>query len=222
MSLVTLQSASAVIFDLDGLLVESEQVWSAAKRELSLARGGRWTTGAEHDMLGMSSAEWSRYMREELGVPMDDPEISASVVDLVAARYREHLPVIAGADSTVHALSERFPLGLASSSNRPTIDLVLELTGWDRCFSAATSSEEVAAGKPSPDVYTETARRLSTSAGSCVAVEDSAAGIRSARAAGLTVVAVPNRVYRPAADVLGQADLILFSIAELASVMSGT
>jgi HAD superfamily hydrolase (TIGR01509 family) len=218
---VKLQAVSAVIFDLDGVLLESEQVWSAAKRELSLEHGGIWTDGAERDMLGMSSGEWSLYMRQELDVPLEAGEISASVAELVASRYRSDLPLIPGADSAVRALAERHPLGLASSSNRQAIDLVLELTGWASRFSATTSSEEVAAGKPEPDVYVETASRLGVSAVSCLAVEDSDVGIRSACAAGLAVVAIPNRAYPPAADVLSRADLVLGSISGLAVAIDG-
>ena len=206
---------SAVIFDLDGVLLESEQVWTAVKRELSLERDGVWTPKAEQDMLGMSSTEWSRYMHDELALPLEPLEISACVAERVASRYRESLPLIAGADLAVRTLAERYPLGLASSSNRQTIDLVLDLTDWSSRFSATTSSEEVAAGKPEPDVYVETARRLGMAAASCVAVEDSAVGIRSAHAARLSVVAIPNRAYPPAADVLSQADLVLDAISDL-------
>ena len=218
---VKLGAVSAVIFDLDGVLLESEQVWSAAKRDLSLEHGGVWTVGAERDMLGMSSGEWSRYMRQELRVPLQAAEISASVAELVASRYRRDLPLIAGADSAVRTLAERHPLGLASSSNRQTIDLVLDLTDWASRFSATTSSEEVAAGKPEPDVYVETARRLDVSPAVCVAVEDSDVGIRSACAAGIAVVAIPNRAYPPAADVLSRADLVLESISGLAVAIDG-
>jgi HAD superfamily hydrolase (TIGR01509 family) len=216
-----LKDASAIIFDLDGVLLESEQVWSAAKRELSLEHGGSWTEAAEQDMLGMSSGEWSCYMRDELALPMEPAQISESVAELVASHYRESLPLIAGADSAVRALADDYPLGLASSSNRQTIDLVLDLTGWASRFKATTSSEEVAAGKPAPDVYLETARRLGTSAVSSVAVEDSEVGIRSAHAAALTVVAIPNRTYPPGAQALTQADLVLDSISELLAAFGG-
>jgi HAD superfamily hydrolase (TIGR01509 family) len=220
-SLGKLQDASAIIFDLDGVLLESEQVWSAAKRGLSLERGGIWTTAAEHEMLGMSSPEWSCYMRDELALPLAVAQISASVAELVASHYRESLPLIAGADAAVRGLAGRYPLGLASSSNRQTIDLVLELTGWAGCFTATTSSEEVAAGKPAPDVYLETAGRLGTSATSSVAVEDSEVGILSARAAGLAVVAIPNRAYPPGSEVLAQVDLLLDSISDLLAAFGG-
>jgi HAD superfamily hydrolase (TIGR01509 family) len=206
---------SAVIFDLDGVLLESEQVWSAAKREFTLARGGVWNEAAEREMLGMSSTEWSCYMRDRLRVPTEPSEISAAVAKVVARRYRAELPLIDGADAAVRALAARFPLGLASSSNRQIIDLVLELTGWGELFSVTLSSEEVAHGKPAPDVYLETARRLGVTPGACAAVEDSGAGIRSARAAGLTVVAIPNRAYPPGPGILRQADVVLDSLSQL-------
>ncbi|HEV3284465.1 MAG TPA: HAD family phosphatase [Solirubrobacteraceae bacterium] len=208
-------SVAAVIFDLDGVLLESEQVWNAAKRELTLRYSGVWRPEAERAMLGMSSTEWSRYMHEELELPLDPPRISREVAALVAERYRRELPLIPGADEAVRAIAARWPLGLASSSNREIIELVLELAGWERLFSAITSSEEVANGKPAPDVYVETAARLGADAGSCVAVEDSDAGIRSALAAGLSVVAIPNRAYPPAPETVERAHLQLASVAEL-------
>jgi HAD superfamily hydrolase (TIGR01509 family) len=205
----------AVIFDLDGVLLESEQLWSAAKRELTREHGGTWTPGAEREMLGMSSTEWSRYMRDQLSVPMEAAAISEAVAGLVAARYRSALPLIPGADGAVRGLAARLPLGLASSSNRQTIDLVLELTGWEDCFAATTSSEEVAHGKPAPDVYLETARRLHVRAAACAAVEDSDAGIRSALAAGMAVVAIPNRAYPPDPGTVRKADVALESVTQL-------
>jgi HAD superfamily hydrolase (TIGR01509 family) len=215
------QRLSAVIFDLDGVLLESEQVWSAAKRELTLARGGVWSEAAERDMLGMSSTEWSRYMRDQLRVPMEPSEISAAVVELVAKRYREKLPLIEGADAAVRPLAARFPLGLASSSNRQVIDLVLELTGWAELFAVTVSSEEVAHGKPAPDVYLETVRHLQVTAGSSAAIEDSGAGIRSALAAGLTVIAIPNHAYPPDPEILRQADAVLESLSQLEVAITG-
>jgi HAD superfamily hydrolase (TIGR01509 family) len=215
------QRLSAVIFDLDGVLLESEQVWYAAKRELTLEHGGVWSEAAEHDMLGMSSTEWSRYMRDQLRVAIEASEISAAVVQLVAKRYREKLPLIDGADAAVRALAARFPLGLASSSDRQIIDLVFKLTGWAALFSVTVSSEEVAHGKPAPDVYLEAVRRLEVTAGSRAAIEDSGAGISSALAAGLTVVAIPNRAYPPDPEILRQADIVLDSLAQLEVALAG-
>jgi HAD superfamily hydrolase (TIGR01509 family) len=212
---------AAVIFDLDGVLLESEQLWNAAKRELTRRRGGTWSTSAESEMLGMSSTEWSRYMRDRLGLPLDPREISRDVVAILAERYRSDLPLIAGAEEAVRRLAARWPLGLASSANREIIELVLELAGWKRLFAATTSSEEVARGKPAPDVYLETARRLGLGPASCVAVEDSDTGIRSALAAGLAVVAIPNPAYPPDPATPERASLVLRSLSELDATAVG-
>jgi HAD superfamily hydrolase (TIGR01509 family) len=206
---------AAVIFDLDGVLLESEQLWNAAKRELTRRRGGTWSTSAETEMLGMSSTEWSRYMHDRLGVPLDPQEISREVVAILAEQYRSDLPLIAGADAAVRRLAARWSLGIASSANREIIELVLELTGWKELFAATTSSEEVANGKPAPDVYLQTAGRLGADPSSCVAIEDSDAGIRAALAAGLAVVAIPNPTYPPDQATLEGAVLVLRSLSEL-------
>jgi HAD superfamily hydrolase (TIGR01509 family) len=205
----------AVVFDLDGVLVDSEHVWDAAREELARERGGRWHEGAQRDMMGMSSTEWSRYMHEVIGVRDEPEEISAEVVRRLERIYREHLPLIDGAAEAVERLAARWPLGVASSSNRPIIDLVLELSGLARFFSATVSSEEVPRGKPAPDVYLEAAKRLEVDPAVCAAVEDSHNGILSAKAAGMRVIAIPNPRYPPAADALTEADLVLASIHEL-------
>jgi len=205
----------AVIFDLDGLLLDTEQVWDEVREELVRERGGRWHDRAQADMMGMSSLEWSRYMLEELGVPDPPEEISAEVVRRMAARYRERLPLIDGAVEAVERLAARWPLGLASSSNRKLIDLALELGGLGRSFRATVSSEEVTRGKPAPDVYLEAARRLGVGPHACAAVEDSRSGILSAKAAGMRVVAIPNRHYPPDGETLALADIVLGSLAEL-------
>jgi HAD superfamily hydrolase (TIGR01509 family) len=163
----------------------------------------------------MSSLEWSVYMHEELGVPEEPEDISAEVVRRMEARYRERLPLVDGAQDAVRRLATRWPLGLASSSNRPLIDAVLELSGLAPCFRATVSSEEVERGKPSPDVYLECARRLGAAPAACAAVEDSHSGIRSAKAAGMRVLAIPNPSYPPDDEALAQADVVLGSLAEL-------
>jgi HAD superfamily hydrolase (TIGR01509 family) len=213
---------AAVIFDLDGVLVDSEAAWDQARRDLVDEVGRAWVPGATKAMMGMSSGEWSRYVRDELGVPLALDEINAAVVENIERRYREALPLIPGAVDAVRRLAERWPLGLASSSNRPIIDLVLEQSGLTGCFAATVSSEEVGRGKPAPDVYLEAARRLGVEPGSCVAIEDSSNGMRSATAAGLRVVAIPNHEFPPDPDALALADVVLESIDELTvDVVSG-
>jgi HAD superfamily hydrolase (TIGR01509 family) len=205
----------AVMFDLDGVLVDSEQLWNQAKEELVREAGGRWREDAPRAMMGMSSTEWSAYMRDELGVDRDTDEINRDVVGRIERLYRAELPLLPGAAPTVHALSGRWPLGLASSSNREIIDLVLDLAGLADSFVATVSSEEVDRGKPAPDVYLETARRVGVQADRCVAIEDSSNGLRAAVAAGMAVIAVPNPHYPPDEDALGLAAASVHSLRDL-------
>jgi HAD superfamily hydrolase (TIGR01509 family) len=208
-------SIQAVVFDLDGVIVDPEHVWDAAREALSRERGGGWHEGAQQDMMGMSSVEWSRYMHERLGLKDPPEEISAEVVRRLQATYREELPLVDGATEAVARLAGRWPLGLASSSNREIIDLVLELSGLNQFFEATVSSEEVQRGKPSPDVYLEAARRLGADPAGSAAVEDSRSGILSASAAGMRVVAIPNKRFPPDEEALAAADVIIPSINEL-------
>ena len=205
----------AVVFDLDGLLLDTEQVWDDVREALTRERGGRWHDRAQADMMGMSSKEWSRYMHDELGLSEPPEELNRLVVERMQERYRERLPLVDGAVDAVRRIGARWPVGLASSSNRELIDLALELMGVADLFRATVSSEEVERGKPAPDVYLEAARRLGVAPERVVAVEDSGAGIGAAEAAGMQVIAIPNPHFPPPDDVLESADLVLESLAEL-------
>ena len=205
----------AVVLDLDGVLVDSEERWDEARRELVADRGGTWSDEATHAMLGMSSREWSVYVRDELGVAMEPDAISDAVVERLIAGYRRELPLLPGAVEAVRRLGEHWPLGLASSSNAPVIALVLERTGLGAVIRVWLSSEEVPRGKPAPDVYLEVARRLGADPARCAAVEDSTNGIRSAHAAGMAVVAVPMRAFPPAPEALALASRTVDGIAEV-------
>jgi HAD superfamily hydrolase (TIGR01509 family) len=205
----------AVVFDLDGVLLDSEAAWVEVKREFTEESGGHWQDRAQLDMLGMSSIEWSRYMHDELGVPVPPERISSEVADRLAERYRERLPLLPGAVEAVRSLAAHWPLALATSSNRNVIDLALEKSGLSDAFAATVSSEEVERGKPAPDVYLEAARRLNVDPPACVAIEDSANGVRSAHAAEMAVIAVPNKDFPPGPDALALADATLDSLTEL-------
>jgi HAD superfamily hydrolase (TIGR01509 family) len=211
-----------VVFDLDGLLLDSEQVWDAAREELARERGGRWHENAQRDMTGMSSPEWSRYMHDVIGLPEPPEEINRKVVRRLEAIYRERLPVIPGAREAVERIGARWPLALASSSNRELIDLALELLGVAGLFRATVSSEEVSRGKPAPDVYLEAARRLGVEPTRAAAVEDSHNGIRAAKAAGMRVIAIPNAHFPPGPDALADADVVLDSLDDLTPEAIGT
>lgn len=202
-----------MIFDLDGVLLDSEQLWNRSKQEVTAARGGSWSDDAPHDMMGMSSGEWTAYMRDALGVSGEPEEINRAVVDAMRELYREQLPLLPGAREAVAAIGARWPIGLASSSNREIIDLVVAEAGFE--FAAIVSSEEVARGKPSPDVYLKAAAELGIEPERCAAIEDSSNGIRAAHAAGMPVVAVPNAHYPPEPDALDLAAVTIDSVQAL-------
>jgi HAD superfamily hydrolase (TIGR01509 family) len=205
----------AVIFDLDGLLIDSESVWDQARRDYVAEQGGRWLQEATREMMGMSSVEWSHYVRERLGVDRPAKVISSEVARRVGELYERELPLMPGAVDAVRRIAGRWRLGLASSSNREVIDQVLLRAGIQACFAATVSSEEVGAGKPAPDVYLATARRLQAPPPACVAIEDSHNGILSARAARMAVIAVPNPHFPPGREALAAAARVLPTIQEL-------
>jgi HAD superfamily hydrolase (TIGR01509 family) len=205
----------AVVFDLDGVLIQSEEVWDAVRERYVRERGGRYDAEVQRAMMGMSAPEWSRYLHEDAGVPDGPDAINRDVVGLMLDAYRRELPLLPGAVEAVQRVAARFPLALASSSNREIFEAVLQLAGLTECFRATVSSEEVERGKPAPDVYLEAARRLGVAPQSCAAVEDSHAGIRSARSAGMRVIAIPNPSYPPDEEALALADAILDSLDDL-------
>jgi HAD superfamily hydrolase (TIGR01509 family) len=208
-------TVEAVVFDLDGVLVDSEPLWDRARRDVVAAHGGTWREGATTAMQGMSSLEWAAYLHDTLGVRLPLPEIVDHVVEDLLDHYRDHLPLLPGAVAAVRRIGRRWPLALASSSNRIVIDTVLDVAHLADAFAATVSSEEVARGKPAPDVYLEAVRRLEVAPHRCVAIEDSTNGIRSATAAGLHVIAVPNRSFPPLGEVLHDAALVLADLDAL-------
>jgi len=209
------RSLEAVVFDMDGVLVDSEEIWDEARRALALEHGLAWPESAQRDMMGMSSLEWSRYMHERVGLTEAPEEISAEVVSRLEDLYWQHLPLMEGAVQAVERMAKRFRLGLASSSNRPIIELVLELAAVADYFEVTVSSEEVEHGKPAPDVYLEALKRMNVAPSRAAAVEDSTNGLLSAGAAGMLVVAVPNPVFPPRTDALAAAAVVIDSLTEL-------
>ena len=205
----------AVVFDMDGVIVETEAVWDGVRRELAAEHGRPWPPGTQRRMMGMSSGEWTALMHDELGIPLPPPDIARQVVGRLGDRYRLSLPLIPGAAAAVRGLARRWPMAVAASSNRELIELVLELAGIAGAFRAVVASEEVGRGKPAPDVYLEACRRLGADPARSAAVEDSTNGLLAARAAGMRVIAVPNREYPPRPEALGAADRTLPSIAWL-------
>jgi HAD superfamily hydrolase (TIGR01509 family) len=205
----------AVVFDLDGVLVDSEPVWEQVRRQVVAEHGGQWAPDAQRRLMGMSTPEWAAYLSRDLGVGLSPDQVATLVIDRMAARYADQVPLMDGAAEAVHRIAARWPLGVASSSPPRLIETVLRSAGLRSCFSAAMSTEQVARGKPAPDIYLTVAARLGFPPGDCAAVEDSANGLRSAAAAGLRVIAIPQSRYPPEPDALTLASLVLPSLAGL-------
>jgi HAD superfamily hydrolase (TIGR01509 family) len=205
----------AVIFDMDGVLINSEPIWDEVRRALAGRHDRPWPDDATTAMQGMSTQEWSGYLVDVVGVPGTPAELAEDVIDDIAQRYATELPLIAGAVEAVARIAAQFRLGLASSSPRRLIDIVLDASGMAQFFEVSVSTEEVAAGKPSPAVYLEVADRLGVEPSEAAAVEDSSNGLRSAHAAGLAVVALPHEAFPPAADALRLARATVDSPADL-------
>jgi HAD superfamily hydrolase (TIGR01509 family) len=205
----------AVVFDLDGVLVDSEPVWEQVRRGLVAERGGHWPADAQRRIMGMSTPEWARYLSEDLGVGLPPDEVATLVTDRMVARYQERVPFIDGAVDAVHRFAARWPLGLASSSPPRLIETVLQSAGLRSSFKVVMSTEQVAHGKPAPDIYLAVTAALGCPPPDCAAVEDSSNGLRSAAAAGLRVIAIPQPRYPPDPDALAQASLVRPSLADL-------
>lgn len=205
----------AVVFDLDGVLIDSEPVWEEVRRAVVAEYGGRWKPDTQSRLMGMSTAEWARYLSEDLGVRLPPGEVASMVIDRVATRYQAHLPLMDGAAEAVRRLAPRWPLGLASSSPPVLIERVLAEAALAPLFAVTMSTEQVAHGKPAPDIYLSVAERLAVPPGRCVAAEDSTNGVRSAVAAGLQVIAVPHPKYPPDPEVLATARAVLPNLAAL-------
>lgn len=193
---------AGVIFDLDGVLVESEHLWEENWTAYAAGRGYAWGHADTAQTQGMSVPEWSTYLAGVSGGG-DAETVAAAVIEgMVAALAAGRIALLPGATAMVEAAAARVPVAVASSAPRRLIEAVLAATGLLPHFAAWCSSEEVPRGKPAPDVYVEAARRLGVAPDRCLGVEDSSNGIRAAAAAGLTVVALPNPTYPPKPDAL--------------------
>lgn len=217
--MATANEVQAVVFDLDGVLVDSEPLWDEIRRAVVADAGRAWPTDATRALQGMSTPEWSAYLIDVVGVPGRPEDVAAMVIDAMVARYRKNLPLLPGAIEAVERLANHWPLGLASSSPRQLIATVLDSADLASRFQVTVSTEEVTAGKPSPAVYNDVVRRLAADASRVVAIEDSSNGVRSASAAGVRVIAIPNPTYPPQPDALALASTVVASLDDLTQAL---
>jgi HAD superfamily hydrolase (TIGR01509 family) len=208
-------SIEAVIFDMDGVILDSETAWHEVRRDFVAEHGGSWTEDDQRAVMGANSVQWAEHIRRRFGVPLATEEVVDRVVQRLGARFSRKLPLLPGAVEAVQRMATRYPLGLASSSPRGVIDLVLQASGLSGCFRAWISSDEVQGGKPRPDVYLAACKLVGVQPANAAAVEDSANGLRAAHAAGLAVVAVPNAAFPPEPEALELADLVIARVADL-------
>ena len=211
--------AYGIVFDLDGVLVDSEQWWDEIRRAVVAEYGGAFTAAATRAMQGMSTPEWAAYLVDELGATLTPERAAAEVVDRMAARYSDGPPLLPGAVDAVREAARRAPVAIASSSPPVIIATFLSSTGLSDVVGAAVSSEEVGAGKPDPAVYLEAARQLGITPNGSIAIEDSTNGLRAALAAGMTTIAVPNPHFPPDPAVLAQAHRRIDHLADLPAVL---
>jgi len=208
-------ACAAIIFDMDGVLIDSEEHWDAARRALVDAHGGTYRDSVAKDVMGMNAAEWSRYLRRSVGVPLEESEIRRWMFAHLEAAYARAQPFFPGASSVVRELAKQWPVGLASASSRELIDFVVGLAGLAAVFRVTVSADEAGRGKPAPDVYLKAAAELGVQPALCLAVEDSSNGIRAARNAGMRVVAIPTADYPPTAEALALANATLARLLDL-------
>lgn len=206
---------SAIVYDMDGVIVDSESIWDQVRSGLTKEKGGAWRDDSSEHMMGMSRQEWSAYMANDLNVPMTPDEISDEVVKRILAEYQKHLPLLPGAKESAQELSELWPLGIASSANQELIDAVVQIGGMKDFFKVAYSSEHIGKGKPAPDVFLQACELLGADPKNSIAIEDSPNGIKAGLAAGMKVIAIPHADYRPDDEILELADVVIDSLKEL-------
>lgn len=213
----------AVIFDMDGVLVDSEAYWFDSRREFAARLGKAWTLDDQHALMGRNTVEWAAGMRERLGLSgVDLDSIIEPVRGGVIERLEARLPLLPGAVEAVETAASRYRVGLASGSPTLVIDTVLRLSGLRDDFAVRVYGDDIAHGKPAPDIYLEAARQLNARPGRCIGIEDSINGLKALHAAGMAAIAVPSPGFDLPPEVLALADRVLpslefFSLALLRS-----
>jgi HAD superfamily hydrolase (TIGR01509 family) len=205
----------AVVFDMDGILVDSEVYWRECREAFARDRGLIWTAEDQHHAMGRNTLEWAQVMRERLKLDLSPEAIAEEMIQRVQARYEARLPLLPGALEAVHAVAGRYRMALASGSPPPIIRFVIDRAELQDVFEAVIYGEEMSHGKPAPDIYLETLRQLDLPPSQAVGIEDSANGVRALKAAGMIAVAVPSPGFSLPDDVLALADRVLDSMVQL-------
>jgi len=198
----------AIIFDMDGTLMETEEQWDVVRRQLAAEAGVPWPEGATQAMMGMSTPEWSEYLATSVGLPLTAAQAAEKTIDAMAAHHHEGVELLPGAVESVRRMAGNYRIAIASSSPRRLIDAGVEAMGIGELLGATVSTEEVATGKPAPDGFLRAAELLGVKPENCVAIEDSTNGVLSALAAGMAVVCVPPGFHPPSDDVLARTTVL--------------
>jgi beta-phosphoglucomutase-like phosphatase (HAD superfamily) len=205
----------AVIFDMDGLLIDSEPVWNGARKWMADQAGRPWTADDHRAVMGVSTEEWAAYMIDRLALDLSPAEVVAAVIGRMVAVYRDGIPWFPGATAAIDLAAGHYPTAVASGSHPALIDTVMADPAVQGRFSVIVSADEIGVGKPAPDVYLAAAERLGVAPADCVCLEDSGNGILAGVRAGMRVIAVPDPRFPPADDQLDQAHLVLPTLADL-------
>lgn len=205
----------AIIFDLDGLLVDSEPCWHEARRQMAAEVGVfDWNRDDHRACMGVSTREWAEYMIRRLRLTLSWEETAARIVGNMQAIYARAIPYLPGAVEAVALAASHFPIALASGSERTLIDTVVADAAMRGKFRAVVCTDTMPRGKPAPDVYLEAARQLGMRPEHCACLEDSGNGILAGAAAGMKVIAVPDPRFPPGPEALAQAHIVLGSLTE--------
>ena len=203
----------AIIFDLDGLLVDSEPCWDAARAEMAAEAGvPDWNREDHHACMGVSTREWAEYMIRRLHLDLTWEETAERIVQKMQAMYARRIPFLPGAVEAVALAAAHYPVGLASGSERRLIDIVVADPAMAGKFRTVVCTDTMPRGKPAPDVYLAAAAGLRVSPERCVCLEDSGNGILAGAAAGMKVIAVPDPRFPPKPAALARAHLVLDSL----------
>jgi mannitol-1-/sugar-/sorbitol-6-/2-deoxyglucose-6-phosphatase len=208
----------AVVFDMDGILIDSEVLWRQTREEFAADHGMTWSAEDQESTMGCNTRMWSRIMVERLDLRaklgMDDAAIARDIKGRLLAKYRQHLPEREGAIEAVRLAATKYKVALASGSPNELAEHVMKATGLDKIFLATTYGDDVAHGKPAPDIYLDVLRKIGVRPEDAVGIEDSGNGIRSLRAAGMGIIAAPGPEFPLSADTLALADVRIVEMTE--------